>query len=73
MKGEIVSDAAAREAARTLIDPQVQDSIGTTEVVDLFPGAEFETATTKIKGGVVSLRRVKLTGPWEVVATPDAT
>lgn len=37
------------------------------ELVEAFETAEFETAPAKIGGAEIQLRRVVLTGPWEVV------
>lgn len=38
-----------------------------SEAVNLFKFAEFETATSRVGGTEITLRRVVLTGPWEVV------
>jgi hypothetical protein len=70
MARKTTDDLAAREAARKLIDPTDTDLSGTTETVDKFVAVEFETATSRAAGETIKLRRVTLTGPWEVVRTP---
>lgn len=61
-------NGAARLRAKDFITDHATGAADTALVVDLFPTAEFETATSKVGGETVSLRRVVLTGPWEVVA-----
>ena len=36
-------------------------------VVDWFPFVQYETATSKVAGESITMRRIVLTGPWEVV------
>lgn len=64
-------DPAARDAGAELIAPALN---GPGEIEQAnnaarqFDTAEFETATSRVGGTEISLRRVVLTGPWEVVA-----
>lgn len=60
----------ARDHAVEKITDRATGLEDTKLVVDLFPTVEFETATSKVGGETVNLRRVVLTGPWEVVANP---
>lgn len=60
-------DKGARDAAEAFIAPAVPGSNGENEdVIKLFDTAEFETAKSRVGGAEITLRRVVLTGPWEV-------
>lgn len=61
------SDPAAFQAA----EEYLTDSVGLTpdagnSAVMAFIGAEFETATSKVAGEEIKLRRIVLTTEWEV-------
>jgi hypothetical protein len=56
------SHAITMHAAASGVDGAVA-----ADAISAFPSAEFETATSKVGGEPVKLRRVVLTGPWEVV------
>lgn len=63
-------DPAARAGAAGLIarsDSAGLDRSDAGKVVDSFETAQFETATSRVGGAEIQLRRVVLTGPWEVV------
>jgi hypothetical protein len=60
---------AARDAAGELIAPALNGPGEIEQANDAarqFETAEFETATSRVAGETVTLRRVVLTGPWEV-------
>jgi hypothetical protein len=64
-------DQAARQAAADLIarnDAAGLDRSDAGKVVMAFDAAEFESVTTRAAGSEIPLRRVVLTGPWEVVS-----
>lgn len=65
------NDGAARLRATDWITDHATGAADTALVVDLFPSVEFETAQAKVGGEPVKMRRVVLTGPWEVVADPS--
>jgi len=60
-------DPRARNAAVEFITDHATSAGDSAMVVDAFPVAEFETAQSRVGGEVLKLRRVVLTGPWEVV------
>jgi hypothetical protein len=63
-------DKDARGAAEVFFENTNQEIGNTQEVAPLvnsFPVVEFETATKTVEGETVTLRRVVLVGPWEVV------
>jgi hypothetical protein len=60
-------DMKAREHARYFLTDRGPSADDSALVVDLFDTAEFETATSRVGGAEITLRRVVLTGPWEVV------
>lgn len=62
-------DPAAREAARSLVAEF--NASNPADNVEAFPFAEFETATKAIDGEGVTLRRVVLVGPWQVLTKDD--
>lgn len=76
------NDETAREAATRTLACRLERFIVTADnnadvtptlraaaeqVVDTFPYAEQDTVTRDVQGERVTLRRVVLTGPWEVV------
>lgn len=69
---------AETDAWRMVSEAQAGQSINghaadkaATDFVNGLAGAEFETVEKTIAGARVTLRRVVMTGPWEVV-TPTA-
>lgn len=60
-------DLKARDHAKFFITDHATSAADSGLVVDLFEAVEFETATSKVGGAEIQLRRVVLTGPWEVV------
>ena len=74
-----VDDKAARDEALRLITGQhggltaVAEEAGVDGidagrvVIAEFPAIQFETATSKVAGEELRMRRVVLTGPWQVV------
>jgi hypothetical protein len=58
---------AARQYVKGLVDSEeIVSNDAADRIVDLFDTAEFETATSRVGGTDITLRRVVLTGPWEV-------
>lgn len=69
MPRKTIDNEAARQAASVLIDESHDLAADQSRgIVDLFEAAEFETATSKVGGQTISLRRVVLTSPWKVVS-----
>ncbi len=69
MPRKTTDDQAARAATREFIDVSSEVlSADAAAIVALFKTAEFETTTARIGGEDVAMRRIVLTGPWEVVA-----
>lgn len=66
MPRKTTDDPQARTAAAEFIESRAAETNG-GDVVAAFEWAEFETATSRVGGGEIQLRRVVLTGPWEVV------
>lgn len=73
-----VNDEYAQDAALEIlgakIDPgfltkdfDTSPNVIAEQAMRAFPVAEFETVTTKIAGEEVTMRRVVLTGDWNVV------
>jgi hypothetical protein len=67
MPRKVSDNLHAREAARDFLTSHATNADDSALVVDLFPSVEFETAQSKVGGEPVKLRRITLTGPWEVV------
>lgn len=61
-----VDDKIAREDVTGQWGAFVNDDDALT-LVGRFPFVQYETATSKVAGEEVAMRRVVLTGPWEVV------
>jgi hypothetical protein len=59
---------AAREHAENMLDGAMarREPGDETPQVAVFEAAEFETASSRVGGTDITLRRVVLTGPWEV-------
>ncbi len=68
MPRKTTDSEVARQEASALIGAATAKPEDAENAVALFKSVEFETATTRIGGEDVSVRRVVLTGPWEVVA-----
>jgi hypothetical protein len=68
-----IDDKTARDEAQSLIHSLLTTRGDDTPagnargVLEGFDTAEFETATTKVGGQPLELRRIVLTGPWEPV------
>lgn len=71
-----VDDKAARDEALRLVtglagelaDANGVDGIDVARmVIAEFPAIQFDAATSRVAGEEISMRRVVLTGPWEVV------
>jgi hypothetical protein len=60
-------DLTARQHVKGVVDGRSFGSDDTSDVIDLFETVEFETAASRVGGTEITLRRVVLTGPWEVV------
>jgi hypothetical protein len=60
-------DPKAREVVIAHITEKATALEDTRAVVGLFETVEFETATSRVGGTEITLRRVVLTGPWEVI------
>lgn len=61
-----VDDKAARDQVLGLLMGSVEGDAA-DEIVGRFPAIQFETATSRVAGEELRMRRVVLTGPWEVV------
>lgn len=67
---KIANDPVARDhAIERMSVALAQTNADIHDAAALFDGAEFETATSKVGGQEIQLRRVVLTGPWEVVSS----
>jgi hypothetical protein len=60
-------DPAARNAAGDHLLNSGVESENAETAVNAFTAAEFETATTRVTGQELTLRRIVLTTEWEVV------
>ncbi len=58
---------AAQTAAADMIEARVAETNG-GDVAAIFESAEFETATSRVGGQEIALRRIVLTSPWEVAS-----
>ncbi len=69
MPRKTTDNPAARTAAAELITSSALnlDSSEAGSVVAVFESAEIETATSRVGGQEIQLRRVVLTSPWEVI------
>lgn len=67
MTRKTTDDPAARQDFTTTLIDRVLPASEAPLVVDLFKTVEYETATPKVGGETVEMRRVVLTGPWEPV------
>jgi len=64
---KLKTDPAAFEAAANHISSVVPDDETVADaVVHTFTAAEFETATSRVGGEEITLRRIVLTTEWEV-------
>lgn len=59
-------DPIARTVAENFVTDHATGVEDTRAVLGLFPTAEFETVTKVVQGQSIRLRRLVLTGPWEV-------
>jgi hypothetical protein len=57
-------DKDARDAARSLVS--ANDSTP-DDIIAAFPVVAFDSSDSRVNGETVTLRRVHMVGPWEVV------
>lgn len=67
MPRKTADNPEARAAAGDFIENVSMDVENAGPILTAFPAVEFETATSKVGGSEIKLRRVVLTGPWEVI------
>ncbi len=73
MARKLNDDPAARRAAgETIARAGGLDIDAADPIVAAFDAAEYETSTTRHGGQTITLRRVWLAGPWQVVQTTNA-
>lgn len=68
MARKTTDDKVARDHAKEFVTSRGPAANDSALAVDLFEAAEFETAVSRVGGTEITLRRVVLTGPWEVVS-----
>ncbi len=68
MPRKTTDNPTARKAAEEFVCDHSVNLDDSRSVVNLFKTVEFETATSRVGGEEIAMRRIVLTGPWEVVA-----
>lgn len=67
MPRKATEDPEARTTAEQLVHTASGQQASGQDIIDAFETAQFETTTSKVAGAELKLRRVVLTGYWEVV------